>query len=401
MLKAEATLPVRPTVCLRLPRLNKVLGITLDAETVLSYLTRLGLFCTLNNDQILVQAPSYRFDIEIEEDLIEEVARIHGYDNIPTVPPVALLSMLPQGEAQRTRLAVRQAIVGLSYQEVINFAFVDSAWERDFTGNIAAIRLANPIASQLNVMRSTLIGGLVANLVTNQRRKQSRVQLFEMGRCFSRSTEAQPVPGFAQPWKLAMLSWGNSTPEQWGEPSRRADFFDMKGDIELLFRSFDLEFKPSQHPALHPGRSAWIFLNGQCCGVLGELHPRWVQAYDLTSPPVLAELDLDCLLPQSVPTFVELSKQPAVIRDLALLIDHSVSSGQLLEAMKNSQPCLVKDIQLFDLYTGKGIDEGKKSLAFRIVMQDTEKTLQDAEVESVLQEWIKVLEEKVAAKLRA
>jgi phenylalanyl-tRNA synthetase beta chain len=250
-------------------------------------------------------------------------------------------------------------------------------------------------------MRSSLFGGLVANLVTNQRRKQTRVRLFEIGRCFSRDQQGAPVAGFAQPWTLGLLAWGPTLPEQWGEAARRVDFYDVKGDIENLCGQRQVVFRAANHPALHPGRSAWVEIEGRRCGVVGELHPRWVLQYDLATAPVVAELALDVLLPQSVPSFVELSQQPAVVRDLALVVDTSLAAGELLETMQRSRPSLVKDIQLFDLYAGKGVEPGKKSLAFRIVMQDTQKTLQDAEVDAAVQGWVSALEKSVGAKLRA
>jgi phenylalanyl-tRNA synthetase beta chain len=401
IVEAVSALPVRSPVSLRLPRLTKVLGVSLPPETVLGYFRRLDLNARLEAGSVVVEPPSYRFDLEIEEDLIEEVARLHGYDAVPVAPPKAQLSMLPLLESQRPRSMVRNALVAAGYQETINFAFVDEAWERDFAGNERAVRLANPIASQMNVMRSTLVGGLIENLVTNQRRKQSRVRLFEIGRCFSRDAHGAPVDGFSQPWKLSMLAWGPALPEQWGEAVRRVDFFDLKGDVENLCGDCAPQFQPANHPALHPGRSAIISIAGRECGVIGELHPRWVQKYDLASAPVLVELALDPLLKQTVPSFIELSQQPTVVRDLALVVDHSLASGQLLEAMKRSRPALVRDIQLFDLYAGKGIDPGQKSLAFRIVMQDTQKTLQDAEVDAALQGWVSELEKSVGARLRA
>ncbi|HET6720037.1 MAG TPA: phenylalanine--tRNA ligase subunit beta [Rhodocyclaceae bacterium] len=401
VVEAVAELPQRNEVRLRLPRLAKVLGVALPAETVCAIFTRLGLASRMDGDSVWVTPSSARFDLEIEEDLIEEVARLYGYDNIPVVPPRAALSMLPQGEPGRSRGAIRGDMVDLGYQEVINFAFVEEAWENDFAGNDQLIRLANPIASQMSVMRSTLIGGLVANLVTNQRRKQPEVRVFELGRCFSRTTREAPVEGFHQPWKLAALAWGGSLPEQWGVATRRVDFFDAKGNVEQLLNGLPLRFSPADHPALHPGRSAWVFSGDARIGVVGELHPRWVQKYDLAAPPVVFELELDYLLGAKVPMFAELSNQPVVVRDLALVVDARLPLQSLLDTMKARQPAVVREIKVFDLYHGKGVPEGKKSLAFRVVMQDTQKTLQDAEVDSALQKWVSELGEAVGAQLRA
>jgi phenylalanyl-tRNA synthetase beta chain len=403
--EANAALPARPAVVLRLPRLSKVLGVELPAADVLALFARLGLPARAatagGQPAVEVTPPSYRFDIEIEEDLIEEVARIYGYNSVPSLPPKAALSMLPQTESARTRSAVRAGAVAAGYQEVVNFAFVEEAWERDFAGNETPIRLANPIASQMAVMRTTLLGGLVANLVTNQRRKQTQVRLFELGRCFHADPHATPVAGFRQPWRLAALAWGGSRPEQWGETSRRVDFFDVKGDLETLLEGRgSIVFAPCSHPALHPGRSAAVSLSGRAIGVVGELHPRWVQKYELANAPVVFEVEFEPLLAAQLPAYVELSNQPAVIRDLALVVDDDVSLKALIDAMQQARPAVVQDIRLFDLYAGKGVPEGKKSLAFRVVMQDTQKTLQDADVDLALQQWVAELGKSVGAALR-
>jgi phenylalanyl-tRNA synthetase beta chain len=399
--EANADLPPRAEVALRLPRLTRVLGVELPVLTVSGVFSRLGLASRLENDSLLVKPSSARFDLEIEEDLIEEVARLYGYDNIPSLPPKAALAMLPQSEHSRSREGVCKVMAGLGFQEVINFAFVTEDWERDFADQQKHIRLANPIASQMSVMRSTLIGGLVANLITNQRRKQPQVRLFELGRCFCGTSQTELVEGYRQEWKIAGLAWGSALPEQWGEPTRRVDFFDLKGDLEALFPGVALEFVVNSHPAFHPGRSASVFQDELEVGYVGELHPRWVQKYGLNTPPVLFELTLSAALSHKMPAFASLSNQPEVIRDLALVVDADVSLQRLRDAMGAHQPETVKDIELFDLYLGSGVPEGKKSLAFRVVMQDTQKTLQDFEVDSALQKWVSELEKTVGAVLRS
>jgi len=400
VVEAVAELPARGEVRLRLSRLSKVLGVALPAETVSGIFARLGLDCRREGDDLFVKPSPARFDIEIEEDLIEEVARLYGYDNVPVVPPKAGLSMLPQTESARTRAAVRGQMVGVGYQEVINFAFVEAAWEEDFADNRSPIRLANPIASQMSVMRSSLIGGLVSTLITNQRRKQPRVRVFEIGRCFAKTSSAAQVEGFYQPWMIGSLAWGPAAAEQWGEAARRVDYFDVKGDVEALLGGLATSFVATRHPALHPGRSAEVMVGGRKIGVLGELHPRWVQKYDLAIPPVLFELELSPLLVDRLPIFAELSNQPVVVRDLALVVDAGITLKALHDAMTARRPGFVRDLHLFDLYLGKGIPDGKKSLAFRVVMQDTQKTLQDAEVDSALQKWVSELGEVVGAQLR-
>jgi phenylalanyl-tRNA synthetase beta chain len=311
--------------------------------------------------------------------------------------------MLPQTESARQLRGVRQTLTDRGYQEVINYAFIDEAWEADFAANAAPVRLANPIASQMSVMRSTLIGGLVANVTTNLKRKQSRVRVFETGRCFFRDPAGAPVKGFRQPWKLAALAYGSALPEQWGasgSAARNVDFFDAKGEIELLLAPKVARFEKIAHPALHPGRGAAIIVDGQPVGCVGELHPQWLQKYDLPLAPVVFELDLDVLKLARLPQFAEVSRQPSAIRDLAIIVDQKLELQQLMDGIAANRPGIVQDVRLFDVYTGKGIDSGKKSLAFRIVMQDTQRTLQEAEVDTALQQLITYMQQAFTAQLR-
>ncbi|MCL2636603.1 MAG: phenylalanine--tRNA ligase subunit beta [Betaproteobacteria bacterium] len=404
VVEAKAALPQRNPVRLRTARAEKVLGLALGAERIAALFAGLGLSCQRQGDDFLVTPPSWRFDMEIEEDLIEEIARLHGYDNIPAPAPRARLKMMPQPEAQRPIYRIRQMLADRGYQEVVNFAFVETAWEADFAGKTddsELIRLANPIASQMAAMRSTLIGGLIANLVTNLRRKQDRVRLFELGRCFSRDEQGAPVAGFSQPWRLAGLAYGGALPESWASGARKVDFFDLKGDLEALLTPAELRWEKAAHPALHPGRAARVLLDGREIGVLGELHPQWVQKYELPQAPVLFELDFAALKMARVPVFAEVSKFQPVIRDLAVVVDHDLPLQALLDGLQKGKPALVRDVQLFDLYAGKGVPENKKSLAFRIVMQDTQRTLLDSEVDAVMQQLVSCLERAFGAQLRA
>lgn len=400
LVEASADLPERHPVRLRVARVARVLGVAFSADDIAALFDRLALPFVRDGDDFLVTPPSYRFDIEIEEDLIEEVARLYGYDNIPAPAPQGSLAMLPQTESSRTLPRIRQGLADDGYQEVVNYAFVEEAWEADFSGNVAPIRLANPIASQMGVMRSTLFGGLVANLCTNLKRKQNRVRVFETGRCFLRDTKGTPVAGFSQPWRLSGLAYGGALPEQWASNARNADFFDVKGGIEALLAPTVARFEKVTHPALHPGRAAQIVLDGEVIGVVGELHPQWVQKYELPQPAVVFELDLDALKRAELPHYAEVSRFPPVVRDLAIVVDHKVVLQQLLDGLSAHSPALIQDIRLFDVYTGKGIDPGKKSVAFRIVMQDTQRTLQDAEVDAAMQHLVAYLQSAYAAQLR-
>ncbi|WP_028452286.1 phenylalanine--tRNA ligase subunit beta [Chitinilyticum aquatile] len=388
-----AELPVRPAVALRLSRVARVLGVSLPAERIVAILESLGLGVSVDGDVLSVTPPSFRFDIEIEEDLIEEIARVYGYDNIPVAPSAARLAMLKQPGDLRNKFALKQILVARDYFEAINYAFVEERWENELAGNATPVRLVNPIASQWNVMRSSLIGGLVNALKANQNRRQDRVRLFELARVFH-GTAAD-----AQPEKLAALAWGGRHAEQWGAGKDTVDFFDIKADVEALLAPRVAEYRRASHPALHPGRSAEVWLDGRCIGVLGELHPRWVQGYELGSAPVLFEIDVAALL--NVPRIEAKphAKFQSVRRDLALLVDESVAVADLLAAFAGLKNPLVTAVEIFDVYRGKGLPEGKKSLAFKVLMQDTAKTLTDEEVEVVIAGLIKIAE-KSGAHLR-
>lgn len=258
-------LPARNPVKLRVPRVQRVLGVSLEAEEIAQILPRLGMVFQQHGDEFSVTPPSYRFDITIEEDLIEEVARVYGYEKITPLPPQATMSILPLVEAQRPAAKLRQALVLRDYQETINYAFVEAEWERDLCGNATPIALKNPIASQMSVMRSSLLGGLLAVLRTNLARKQPRARLFEMGGCFAAEADS-----YVQHERVAGLAYGTALPEQWGTAARNVDFYDVKADVEALFAPTALSFVAAAHPASHPGRSAQILLNGQAVGWIGE-----------------------------------------------------------------------------------------------------------------------------------
>ena len=384
-------LPARTPVKLRLARIQRVLGVSLAANEIADILQRLNMSFVQTGDEFVVTPPSYRFDIAIEEDLIEEVARVHGYEAIQPLPPLATMTLLPRSETQRTIAAVRQVMVQRDYQEVINYAFVTSESERDLCGNLSPIVLQNPIASQMSVMRSSLLGGLLTSLRTNLARKQSRVRVFEIGACFA---------GEAQHERLAGLCSGDVWAEQWGASARAIDFYDVKADVEALFAPAVLSFHAVVHPASHPGRSAQILLDGKAVGWIGELHPQWLQQYDISQAVVWFEISLDALLQSKPVRAREISKFPPVRRDLAVLVDEAISAEMLLSAMHATKMQSVVDIALFDVYRGKGVEQGKKSLAFRVLLQDTKKTLTDNEIEENLKCLVSAFQEQGAV-LRA
>jgi phenylalanyl-tRNA synthetase beta chain len=305
------------------------------------------------------------------------------------------MTILPQVEAQRPLAKVCQILVQREYQEAINYAFVDADWERDLCGNDTPIALKNPIASQMGVMRSSLLGGLIAALRTNLARKQPRVRLFEVGGCFVTHANS-----YVQQERLAGLAYGGVLSEQWGTPARNVDFYDVKGDVEALFAPRILKFQAEIHPASHPGRSAKVMLDGHAVGWIGELHPQWQQQYELPQSVVWFEVELAALLAASVPVASEVSKFPPVRRDLAVVVNESVSVQSLLSALQNDKAPFVVELGLFDVYRGKGVEEGKKSLAFRVLLQDTKKTLTDIDIDQSISQLKAVLQQQ-GAQLRA
>jgi phenylalanyl-tRNA synthetase beta chain len=403
-------LPQRQPVLLRTERAQKVIGVAISDDTVADIFTRLGLPFTREPGRFTVTSPSYRFDIEIEEDLIEEVARVYGFENIPALPPVAPSAMLIEPENTRSLFAIRHQLADLGYQEVVNMSFVESQWEADFAGNQDPIRLQNPIASQMSVMRSNLIGSLVANVRYNVNRKAGRVRVFEIGAVFHRNPAAEDGPlsiaGFDQPKRVAAMAYGPASDEQWGLPTRAVDYFDVKADLEALFAPRSLRFARFEHPALHPGRSASVELDGKVIGFIGELHPRWLQKYDLPQAPVLFEVDAEALRERIVPRYTEISKFPGATRDLALVVKQDVPAQALVDAFKaelasNAHGKIVQAVVLFDEYRGKGLEQDEKSLAFRFGLQDTQSTLQDDAVEAIMAALAQAAQQKHGAKLRA
>src|SRR5690606_23634925 len=378
-------LPEREPVRMRLERCRRVLGLPLECAEVEDIFSRLGPSFKVNDDVFEVEPPSYRFDLAIEEDLIEEVARIYGFERIPDQPPRARAQMRVQPEAARGPHGLRARMAALDYQEVINFSFVEEAWERDYAGQDNPIRLLNPIASQLAVMRTSLIGGLVANIAHNMRHRQSRVRVFELGRVFKRNPEVVDgdltVAGVEQPVRLAAAAWGPALEEEWGARTRDVDVYDVKSDLEALagVQAADLRYIPEPHPALHPGRSARVELKGKTIGWLGELHPRWVQKAELGRAPVVFEVDVEALSRGQMPHLTSLSRQPVVIRDLAVWVDAGTSYQDLLDTLRGAVAAddtlaVVQDIRLFDVWRDSATAE-QKSLALRFWLQNPQATL--------------------------
>ncbi len=398
--------PVPAPVTLRVSRAQQVIGMPLTLAQCQGALTRLGLPVAVQGDVLTVTPPADRFDIQIEEDLIEEVVRVVGYDNLPDTPPKAPITARLRPEAQRAPYALRHHLAHLGYQETINFSFVQERWEHELAGNTDPVRLLNPIASQMGVMRSSLLGSLVAALKFNLDRKASRVRLFEVGRVFfkdpSVTSSDTTVAGFAQPMRVAGLCQGSVDALQWGESDRAVDFFDVKGDVQALLAPRVAEFRAAEHPAMHPGRCAAVWLGGQCIGHLGEMHPRWRQQYDLAQAPVLFELDWAAVLQRPVPVFEPVSRHQAVERDLAIVVKESVTHDAVMQAIRAVDSAWLKRATLFDVYRPK-LDDGQneKSLAVRLILNRDDATLTDEDIESTVAAVLKSLTQRVGARLRA
>ncbi len=399
-----ARLPGRQPVSMRVARAQKIIGVPLADADIAGAFSRLGLPFRREEEAFVVTPPSFRFDLEIEEDLIEEVARLYGFERIAAHPPRAAATMLPAPETRRSPHALRERLAAAGYWEVVNFSFVEPAWEADLAGGPEPIRLLNPIASPLSVMRTSLIGGLVDVVRKNHQRKVPRIRVFELGRVFLRDPAAVDGPlsvqGVRQPMRIAAAAYGPALAEAWQGPEREVDFFDLKADLEALAAPLTLRLEPSTHPALHPGRSAKLMVRGQPAGWIGELHPRWLAKYELPRPAIVFEVDTQALTEIPLPRPQVPSRFPIVVRDIALEFDEATSVQAIIDALDAEKPRIVRSVRLFSVYRGAGLPSGKKSLAFRVVMQDTERTLTDAEADAASQALTALLERRFSARLR-
>jgi phenylalanyl-tRNA synthetase beta chain len=403
-------MPEQKPVSLRVARASKVIGMPIDAAQCLEAFRRLGLPAQAAGDVITVTPPAYRFDLAIEEDLVEEVARIVGYENLPTTPPLAPITAKLPPESRRSRFAVRRLLAALGYQETINFSFVEERWEKDLAGNADPIRLLNPIASQMGVMRSSLIGSLLQVLKFNLDRKAERVRIFELGRVFVRDGSVQTtdttVRGVRQPMRVAGLAYGEPDGLQWARKTAGADFFDAKGDVEALLAPRTATFEAAEHPALHPGRCARILIDGREVGVLGELHPRWRQAWEIPHAPVLFELDLESVVARRVASFEPVPRFQPAERDLALIVADTVTHSRLVDAIRGAATGgLLRDVLLFDVYKPKqssaGLGEDEKSMAVRLTLASPDATLTDDQIESAVAAAVDSVVRQVGGRLRS
>jgi phenylalanyl-tRNA synthetase beta chain len=399
--------PSRKPVALRIARAAKVIGMPVTQAQCAGVLQRLGLPVSESPGVLTVTPPSWRFDLQIEEDLIEEVIRVLGYDSLPATPPLAPVQARVRSESTRSLHAVRRLLAERDYQETINFSFVEERWERELAGNTQPIRVLNPIASPLSVMRSSLLGSLVSVLRFNLSRKASRVRVFEVGRVFMRDASVtdthSTVAGVNQPLRVAGLAYGGADDIQWAAKDRSVDFYDVKGDIEALLAPRAVRFVAAEHPALHPGRSARVEMGGQAIGFVGELHPQWRQGYELPAVPIVFELDAQALTQTVVPVFEPLARQQSAWRDLALIADEHVTHDALVEAIALADPTLIRSVRLFDVYKpteAADMAPGERSLAVRLELLDDAATLTDERIESVRDSVLSLLKSRLNVRLR-
>jgi phenylalanyl-tRNA synthetase beta chain len=404
-----ASLPQRKPVQLRVARAAKVIGMPVSEQQCLDAFARLRLPAEAQDGVITVTPPPYRFDLAIEEDLIEEVTRVVGYQNLPTTPPLAPITAKLPPEARRSRFAVRRLLAALGYQETINFSFVEAHWEQELAGNPDPIKLLNPIASQMSVMRSSLLGSLLQVLKFNLDRKAERVRVFELGRVFVRDGSVQTtdttVRGVRQPMKVAGLAYGDPDGLQWARKAGHGDFYDMKGDVQALLSPLQAEFAPAAHPAMHPGRCAAIRIDGREVGVVGELHPRWRQQWELPHAPLLFELDLDAVAARRVPRFEPVPRFQPAERDIAVIVGEQVTHDQLLAAIRSADTGgLLRDAFLFDVYKPQQASAGlalhEKSLAVRLTLARSDATLTDEQIDAAVRAVVERVTTQLGGRLR-
>ena len=399
---SDAHLPKPERITLRREKLNRVVGISFDDAVVTDILKRLGLQVTLTADGWQATSPSWRFDLAIEEDLIEEVARIYGYNNIPNLPPMAHLVMNEQLEADLPLKRARHLLVDRGFQEAITYSFVEPKAMSLLFPHQEPIILPFPISADMSAMRVSLWPGLINAVVYNQNRQQGRVRLFESGLRFIKDEQAEN--GIRQEPLLAGIISGNLADEHWSIPSRATDFFDLKGDVEALLEltgeAHRFSFVRAEHTALHPGQSAQVLRDGHPIGWIGVIHPSLEKKLGLKSKVVLFELELNALLKVRIPVAGEISRFPANRRDLALVVDSAVTAADILHTAKKIGGNQIVGINLFDIYQGPGVPEGKKSLAISLVLQDTQRTLEDKEIADTIANVVEGLRTEFNASLR-
>lgn len=379
-------------------RVQQLLGVALPDSTIAEILSYLGLTLTEQAEGWQVEVPSYRPDISIEEDLIEEIARVHGYDNIPRTYPGLLPLMQPREETTVDLMSLKSSLVERGYQEAVTYSFVDEALQRQINPESDMLALANPISMDMAMMRTSLWPGLLSALQRNLNHQQYDVKLFETGLVF--------LPGDAgllQQGVFAGLASGQCQRQHWDSPSHEVDFFDVKGDIDALFSmadATDIRYEKASHPALHPGQTARLLSDGEPVGWIGRLHPVIQQSLSLPQSAILFEVDQAALMGRKLINFKEFSKYPSIRRDIAIVIDEDVTLNSVLACIYNNSPKYLENVVIFDVYTGKGVIPGRKSLALSLILQELSRTLTDVEVEKTVSGILAALVKDLGATLR-
>ncbi|MDJ0939057.1 MAG: phenylalanine--tRNA ligase subunit beta [Woeseiaceae bacterium] len=396
---SDEHIPVPRQIHLRRSRLELLLGTSVPDETVTDILNRLELSASVSDDGWDVVAPPHRFDIAIEADLIEEVARIHGYDAIPETTSVATLPLETVTESMIHADIVARTLIARDFQEVVTYSFVDATDDKTVSGIVSEIVLANPISSEMSVMRSSLWSGMLHATSSNAARQQERVRLFEIGKTFHGALDKHE-----EVVRIAAAITGPVLPEQWGSKSQAVDFFDIKSDLEAVLRlsgdDTEFVFQSADHPALQPGQTAEIVRDDVVVGVVGKLHPRVAKQFDLKRDVFVFELDAFKTFATRAPVAEAVSKFPAIRRDIAVVVAETVTAEQLTGAVRSAAPSLVTDVRVFDVYQGPGIEAGLKSVAIGLILQETSRTLTDGDADAAQAAALQKLQEEFAAVLR-
>ncbi|MDL2193501.1 phenylalanine--tRNA ligase subunit beta [Shewanella algae] len=400
--KSEAHLPKAADIKLRRSKLDKLLGHQISDADVEEILTRLGFQVEKQGSDWQVKTATYRFDMAIEEDLIEEVARIYGYNNIPNTAPLAHLSMTDHQETDLKLSRVRAMLVARGFQEAVTYSFVDPKLQKLVHPDSEAMVLPNPISSEMSAMRLSMFTGLLNAVGYNQARQQTRVRLFETGLRFI--PDAQAESGVRQQAMLGAVIAGPQSEEHWSMESKTVDFFDLKGDLEaiigLTVSEAEFSFKGAQHLAMHPGQCAEILRNDRVIGYIGAVHPSLEKPFGLNGKTIVFELELDALLQAKLPQAQAVSKFPANRRDIAIVVDEEVAAGDVMTLIRKVGENQLVGLNLFDVYRGKGVEQGKKSLAIALTLQDNTRTLEEKEIAEMVDTVVSALKSEFNASLR-
>ncbi len=395
----EKHFPKSRSVNLRRTRVKRLLGISLEDKQIVDILTRLDMQLTANDEGWLVEIPSRRFDISIEADLIEELVRVYGYNNVPSCKPVGEMTMIRQSENRLQKYQLARVLAARGYQEAITYTFVDKDSQSFIDPDLQPLALLNPISSELGVMRTSLWPGLIKAVEYNQKRQHDQIRFFETGLKFVPSDE-----GLVQTPVIAGVVCGRKLTENWEADNSKLDFFDLKGDLEALIKltaaDEQFSFVAAKRHGLHPGQTANILRNGNICGVIGKLHPTTQKKFDLNESAFVFEIELKSLLSRKLPKFSPLSKFPIIRRDLAILVKESVTSTQIIDLIGQTAKSWLNNVVIFDIYRGKGIENGYKSVAIGFTLQRSDRTFKDTEISKIMERIISTLTQELNAVLR-